>query len=87
MLVRDTPLPANVDLPALLGDLGEQAGTDHEYVRWFENGRVVTGEPTRSPGGRVHTSDPVERTQARMRERLGALFPFSRAVSFYNLGK
>jgi hypothetical protein len=86
MLVRATPLPADVDLPGLLGDLGEQKATDPQYVRWFENGQVVTGEPDRAPGGRAEASDPAERTQGRIRQRLGERFAFSRAVSFFNLG-
>jgi serine/threonine protein kinase len=87
MLVRDTPLPAGVDVGVLLGDLGEQTGTDREYVRWFENGAVVTSEPDRAPGGAVQASDPAERTQALIRQRLGEHFQFSRAVSFFNLGQ
>ena len=86
MLVRYTPLPADEDLPLLLGELDDQMGTDREYVRWFENGRLVTSEPDRSPGGRADASDPAERTQARIRQRLGDRFAFSRAVSFFNVG-
>jgi hypothetical protein len=87
MLVRDTPLPADADVPGLLGDLGAQSSTDREYVRWFENYQVVTSEPDRAPGGRAEASDPAERTQGRIRQRLGAWFAFSRAVSFFNLGQ
>jgi hypothetical protein len=77
-----------VDLPKLIGELGAQSGTDKEFVRWFENFEVVTGEPDRTPGGRVVSSDPTERTQRRLKERLAeAGFAYSRAVSFFNLGK
>jgi serine/threonine protein kinase len=87
MLVRDAPLQADVDLAARFAGLGEVGGTDREYMRWFENGRFVTGEPNRSPGGRIEASDPAERVQSRLRQRLGELFPFSRAVCFFNEGR
>jgi serine/threonine protein kinase len=86
MLVSETRLRADEDLLGLVGDLGDQITTDREYVRWFENGQVVTTEPDRSPGGKAEASDPAERTQARIRQRLGERFAFSRAVSFFNLG-
>jgi hypothetical protein len=87
LLVRPTPLPADDDLGRLLEGLGDQASADREYVRWFENGQVVLNEPDRAPGGRVEVSDPAERMQGRIQQRLGGRFPFSRAVSFFNLGK
>jgi hypothetical protein len=88
LLVRETPLERDVDLPQLLGDLGPQAWPDLGYVAWFQNGAEVTDEPDRAPSGKVgESANPAVRTQQRVRQRLGERFAFTRAVSFGNQGK
>src|SRR5207244_4000233 len=73
LLVRDTPWPADVDLPGLLADLPEQTFQHGAAAVWFENWQVVRDDPTRGPNffdERQH-EDPVLRTQRLLRERLG----------------
>jgi hypothetical protein len=87
LLVRDEPLPKEEhNLAERLGDLGSQAWPDLHYVAWFENGAVVTKEPDRTPGKVGEPGNPAERTQLRVRQGLGALFGYSRAVVFGNRG-
>jgi hypothetical protein len=88
LLARETALPAEVDLAGLLGDLGPQTATDEWAVAWFENGQVVTGEKDRAANLKAveQGSSPVLRTQALLRQRLGKLFRYTRAVTFANRG-
>jgi hypothetical protein len=87
LLVRETPLERDADLPGLLGDLGPQAWPDLSYVAWFQNGVEVTDEPDRAPSRIGESANPAVRTQQRIRRRLGERFAFTRAVSFGNRGK
>jgi hypothetical protein len=88
LLVRETPLERDVDLPNLLGDLGPQVWPDLSCVAWFQNGAEVTDELNRAPSGKVgESANPAVRTQQHVRQRLGERFVFTRAVSFGNRGK
>jgi hypothetical protein len=56
---------------------------------WFEDWQVVHDEARREPNffdERRH-EDPVLATQRLLRERLGSLCSYSRAVSFANQGR
>jgi tRNA A-37 threonylcarbamoyl transferase component Bud32 len=87
LLVRDEPLPPEEsNLAERLGELGSQAWPDLGYGAWFENGKVVLDEPNRAPGKVGEPNNPAERTQLRVRQRLGKLFAYCRAVAFGNSG-
>jgi hypothetical protein len=86
LLVRDTPLPADQDLRALLGDVEPQAYANLNYVAWFKNGHEVDDEENRAPEEIGQSSNPAVRLQARIQERLGPWFAFNRAVVFGNKG-
>jgi hypothetical protein len=95
LLTRETPLPAEVDLAGLLGKMEAQtlpAGDAAKMVAWFEDG-VPVQEKDRAPflgerklGLDGEPAEPVLRTQARIRKRLGDLFGYTRAVAFPNSG-
>jgi serine/threonine protein kinase len=89
LLVREEPWPAGVDLRQLMAGLPKQAMQNPVAAVWFEDWQVVHGEPTREPNvfdERRH-EDPVMKTQRLLRERLGSLCSYSRAVSFANQGR
>jgi serine/threonine protein kinase len=89
MLVRETPLPRSVDLPAILGALPAQRMQHPQSAVWFENGAVVEGEADRGPNlfDVKRIDDPVLQTQGLLRNKLGRLCEYTRAVSFANRGK
>jgi hypothetical protein len=88
LLVRDTPLPPEVDLRAELEPIQPQALQTLRATVWFENGGVVRGEAGRAPNwDEERIDDPVRATQEQVRSRLGRLFPYTRAVSFADRGK
>jgi serine/threonine protein kinase len=89
LLVRETPLPREVDLAGLLAGLPPQTGQSLRAAVWFENGEVVTNEVERAFSSfDPHViDDPVLVTQVRLRDRLRPHFDYSRAVSFANEGK
>ena len=82
LLARETPLPADVDLKAELGEVRPQASQTLQAMAWFENGAVVRNEPGRKPLWDERIDDPVWATQEQVRAKLGRLFPYTRAVSF-----
>jgi hypothetical protein len=91
LLVRETPLPADVDLAKALSGLGRQGRSREEElndVAWFENGRLVTREKERAANLKDvgESSNPVLRLQYTLRERLGGHFEYTRAVTFGNRG-
>lgn len=89
MLVRDTPLPSDVDLKAVFAGLPAQQRADVAASAWFENGEVVRNEVDRGAvklGQAVESQDPILRTQSLLRTRLKELFPYTRAVCFGNKG-
>ena len=45
LLARNTPLPADVDLNALLSGLPPQVKEPDDAAVWSENGRIVTDDP------------------------------------------
>jgi Protein kinase domain/Domain of unknown function (DUF4384) len=89
LLARAAPLPANVDLRAVLGELPAQVGQGLQTTAWFENGVRVRNRHGRE--GRfdaTRRNDPVLQTQQRLRERLlGEHFAYVLAVSFANQGR
>ncbi len=89
MLARKTPLPRGVDLKAELGAVPRQTLRTLQAAAWFENGKLVTDEPTRSAidFGDEKDDDPVMATQKQIQTRLGRLVPYTRAVSFAVRGK
>jgi hypothetical protein len=88
LLVRETPLPREDNLEALLGELGPQLLQDPQDVAWFENGAVVRGEKDRAANLKnpQPASNPLLGTQALLWEKLQPKGTFLRAVSFGNLG-
>jgi len=86
LLVRDTPLPADVDLRGLLGEPQGQAYANLHYMAWFRNGLEVMDEDKRKPGEPRRHSNPAVRLQDHIQARLGSQFAFSRAVVFGNWG-
>jgi predicted Ser/Thr protein kinase len=89
MLVRETPLARDINLEKLVAGLPKQRQQNFFAAVWFENGKVVQDEAERGPNffDVKRTNDPVLRTQLLLREQLGPLSDYSRAVSFANRGK
>jgi hypothetical protein len=89
LLVRETPLPRDVDLRPLLAGLPHQAWQHPRAAIWFENGAVARNEPERGPNffDVRQKEDPVLQAQQRIHQRLQRLFAYSRAVSFANRGE
>jgi hypothetical protein len=91
LLVRETPLPRDVDLAKILAGLEpQQRKRDEELaeVAWFENGEVVRDEKDRGPNlvDTVKSSNPILRLHHELHERLGKHFTYTRAVTFGNRG-
>ena len=90
LLCRDDPLPDDIDLKALLADLGAQPfGAETGLsVAWFENGALVTNEKERGPSMKnvVGSGSPMERINDEVQKRVGRHFGYTRAVTFGNLG-
>jgi hypothetical protein len=87
LLVREEPLPGDVDMPKLFAGLPQQQGLPDQRARaWFENGELVRHDPDRGPPVLIGQGDPREdvvlQTQALLRDRLRPLFPYTRAVCF-----
>jgi hypothetical protein len=89
MLVRETPLRRDINLEKLVAGLPKQRQQNFFAAVWFENGKVVQDEAERGPNffDVKRTNDPVLRTQLLLRQKLGPLSDYSRAVSFANQGK
>jgi hypothetical protein len=89
LLGRDTPLPRDVDLKALLAGLPPQKAQNNQSAVWFENGEVVRDEAERgfSSFDTHRIDDPVLATQELLKTRLGPFFRYSRAVSFAQQGQ
>jgi serine/threonine protein kinase len=86
LLVRETPLPAAVDVAGLFGGLPRQRGTPRlRAAAWFENGELASDSPQRAAMQVVRVKqeeDPVVQTQALLRGKLGTVFDYTRAVCF-----
>jgi hypothetical protein len=89
MLARQTPLPPEVKLRALLAGFPRQTQQDARAVVWFENGEVVQDYKERGPNFfRVERiNDPVLVTERLFRELLQPYCDYSCAVSFANCGQ
>lgn len=91
LLARDKPLPADVDLKKLCGDIPPQPMQDAKSLVEFDKGQVVTNERNRSRGPQFFNpeqiDDPVLQAQQRLAERLEQHFRLVRAVSFANRGQ
>jgi hypothetical protein len=87
LLAREAPLPQDVSLADLLGDLEPQPLPKPDAVAWFENFEIVRNDPHRGPSGiAAESGHPLLGSMGVLRERLAQQFPFSRAVAFGNLG-
>jgi hypothetical protein len=84
LLVRETPLPLEVELDKLLSGLPPQRPQGPRMVVWFENGKVVRheGERTFASFDPRRLDDPVLQTQALLQHRLQPHFAYIRVVSF-----
>src|SRR5262249_38730274 len=87
VLVRETALPRDTNLPALFAGLPRQKGLlDPQAQASFENGELVPDDRDRGPPVGVRqgdsSNDPVMAAQAFLRKRLRLLFPSTRAVCF-----
>jgi hypothetical protein len=62
---------------------------DAQSAVWFENGRIVTGDPgrPRSHFEESDIADPVLRIQGLLKDRIGPHAVFTAAVSFARLGQ
>jgi serine/threonine protein kinase len=89
MLVRDTPLPRDVDLGAHFQGLSA-ARFQLKGAIWFENGAVVRADIERERGPNFlatrRVEDPVLQTQQLLRGRLKSVCDYSLAVSFTTQG-
>jgi serine/threonine protein kinase len=97
LLARPTPLPAEVDLSGLLGELPPQPLPDEMAVAWFENGQLKRQETFQDGEAKAlprnvqlqdltDSHNPLLRNQALVWERLQEHFPFMLAVAFGNKG-
>jgi hypothetical protein len=90
LLIRDTPLPADVDLPALFAGIPPQDGLELGSAVWLENGRRQARESLERSAIKLNetkaVNDPVLRTQRLLSDRLQPHFRYSRAVCFSNEG-
>jgi hypothetical protein len=92
LLARETPLPLDdAALQKLFAGIGpQQPIQDQRSAVWFENGKVVEGDPHRKRDyfdTEVGLNDPVLRLQALIEERLQPRASFTSAVSFARLGE
>ncbi len=87
LLARETPLPRDIDLSALLGELPRQSRQDARSAVWFENFQVTSGDRGPNFFDVRRLDDPVLETQRLLKDRLGRHFSYSAAVSFANLAK
>ena len=87
LLVRETPLPRDVDLEELLDGLPAQRMVDPRAMVWFADGKVVDqhhylrGPDLENP---QELDDPLVEAQGMIEERVGRYFTVNRAVSFAN---
>jgi hypothetical protein len=90
LLVRDTPLPSNVDLENAVLGLQPQKLQSADALVEFEGGRPVTEsmDHTRAPlfFDSQRIDDPLLQNQQLLAERLGRHFQFMSAISFANRG-
>jgi hypothetical protein len=86
LLVRETPLPPEIELDKLLTGLPPQRPQSRRSAVWFENGQVVRNEAKRTFASfdPRRIDDPVLQTQAVLRDRLQPHFAYMRAVSYTN---
>jgi hypothetical protein len=89
LLARDSPLPREVDVPALFAGLPVPEYQNPFAVVWFRNGEVVRDEAERAAAwfNVQQINDPVLQMQALLKGRLQPHFRYTRAVSFANGGK
>ena len=90
LLVRDTPLPSDVNLSSLLSDLPRQTMQSGRSLAVVANGQLVltAQDGTRGPifFSTMQIDDPVLRTQRLWQDRLGRHFSTIRAVTFAHTG-
>ena len=90
LLIRETPLPASVDLEKSLGGLQPQKMQNPESLVEFEGGHPVTEsmDHTRAPlfFDSQRIGDPLLQNQQLLEERIGRQFQFISAVGFANRG-
>ena len=91
MLARETPLPPEVDLAGLIGQVRPQKEQSLKAKAWFENGLLVRGRPDRDADFEAKPGeDPVLEVQDRVRTELvgsGKPFTYSLAVTFATQGR
>ncbi|MFV2065995.1 MAG: serine/threonine-protein kinase [Pirellulales bacterium] len=90
MLVRESPLPAEVDLKQALSALPRQAAKTPGSLIEFVNSQVVIRQGRTDRGPKLYDpqkiDDPVLTTQRIIKEKLGEHFRYTRTVSFANAG-
>ena len=89
LMCRDDPLPADVDLKGILRTFGPQPfdGQDRHTIAWFESGATVRNEAQRAPlTTPVEGTDPLERINAEIHQRVKGLFRYTRAITYGNEG-
>ena len=89
LLVRDSPLPANIRLNQLLLGLPRQTYQHPGSLVWFAEGEVVLGERTRAPMffEVQQIDDQTLKAQRQIHEAVSTHFDVIRAVSFANRGE
>ena len=90
LLARREPMPADLDLAAMLAGLPGQPALDNRALAWFDNGRLITRRTDSVRGlgldkeRQIH--DTILETQRIIQERLGPHFSLIRAVSVASSG-
>jgi hypothetical protein len=89
LLARSTPLPGDVLLNQVLGQVEVPPLDDTRDVAWFDNGAPRKNDPDRGPNlkNSVDASNPIVRQQAQLWEKLRPHFSYMTTVTFANLGK
>jgi hypothetical protein len=91
LLVRETPLPEDIDLRDVLNELPPQSLQHPQAIVEFENGAIITAKQDRDRGpkffdtGRI--DDPIRQTAKLIQQSLSHHFTIIRSVSFANQGE
>ncbi len=91
VLVRDSPLPAEVDLKQALSSLPLQSAESPKSLNEFVNGQVVYPHQSTDRGPQLNDpqkiDDSILAAQRIIQEKIGEHFPYTHAVCFANGGE
>jgi hypothetical protein len=93
LIARETRLPDDVDLAALLGEVNELPLRESDPVAFFNQGKIVSRDQDRDRGTRSASfiesqpiDDPLLQFHSRLAERLLPHFELILAVSYADVG-